>query len=155
MSNKIIVPSCESITEMLSMLYGSDIDSTELADKKLDGAFVATFISDDGDVVALCQADPAFVAYSGAALSMMPAGGAEDMIESGELSKTAIDNFYEVINVCSRLLMSDSSMHLKLDKVLAPSDGKVVANDFNASLSAGFQLKIPRYGMGKMIFSII
>ncbi|CAA0091208.1 Uncharacterised protein [Zhongshania aliphaticivorans] len=154
MSNKIIVPSQSSVSEMLSMLYGVEVDVDEVSSVNFSGVFIATFINDDGGTVAFCAADPSFVAYSGAALSMMPAGGAEDMIESGEFSKTSIDNFYEVINVCSRLLMSDSSMHLKLDKVLSPAEGEVVVNDFTASTTVGFSLKIPRYGVGKMAFCI-
>lgn len=155
MTNRLIVPSCESVSDMLGMLYGSDIDASDIPDKKIDGAFVANFINDNGELVALCACDPAFVAYSGAALSMMPAGGAEDMIKSGDFTKTSVDNFYEVINVCSRLLMSDSSTHLKLDKVFRPSEAVAVIDGFTARTSVGFKLKIPRYGVGKMLFSIV
>tara|TARA_R110002111_G_scaffold157978_4_gene224696 strand:- start:392 stop:859 length:468 start_codon:yes stop_codon:yes gene_type:complete len=155
MTKRFVVPSTESVADMLSMLYGNDVDATEMPDKTIAGAFAASFVCDDGDLVAVCVCDPAFVAYSGAVLSMMPVGGAEDMLESGEFTKTSVDNFYEVINVCSRLLMSDSSAHLKLDKVYRPEDAVAVVGGFSARVTVGFKLKIPRYGVGKMIFSIV
>jgi hypothetical protein len=155
MANRLIVPTSESVSDMLSMLYGSNIDTSEIPDKSITGAFVASFINDEGELVALCTSDPAFVAYSGAALSMMPVDGAEDMLKSGEFTQKAVDDFYEIINVCSRLLMSDSSTHLKVEKVFRPDEATEIIERFKARVAVGFKLKIPRYGVGKMVFSII
>tara|TARA_R110001592_G_scaffold97408_3_gene279031 strand:+ start:12595 stop:13008 length:414 start_codon:yes stop_codon:yes gene_type:complete len=137
------------------MLYGNDVDTSEIPDKSIAGAFVASFVNDEGELVAVCASDPAFVAFSGAALSMMPVGGAEDMLDTGDFTQKAVDNFYEVINVCSRLLMSDSSTHLKLDKVYRPAEAAAIVEGFTARVTVGFKLKIPRYGVGKLLFSVI
>jgi hypothetical protein len=155
MVNILIVPTSQSVSSILSMLYGYHIDTSDIPDMSIAGPFVAKFTNDEGELVALCASDPAFVAYSGAALCMMPVDVAEGMLASGEFTQKAVDDFYEIINVCSRLLMSDSSTHLKLEKVFRPNEATEITESFNARVAVGFKLKIPRYGVGKMVFSII
>ncbi len=59
--------------------------------------------------VAICVCGLEFEAYSGAALFMIPADAANEMIAGQSVTDAILDNFYEVMNICSKLLMSDPS----------------------------------------------
>lgn len=96
-----------------------------------------------------------FVAFSGAALSMIPVGSAKDMINDKSISDTVQSNFYEVMNICSKLMMSDSSSHLRLTEVVAPGEARdLIAELRSAGQCLGFDIDIPSYGRGKIGFLI-
>ncbi|MGJ8687140.1 MAG: hypothetical protein ACSHWQ_06645 [Spongiibacteraceae bacterium] len=154
MSTSFDIPSNESVSSMLAMLYGSDIETVTADDNVVDGSYVARFIDDNGALVGACICDPQFIGFSGAALSMIPKGGAEDMIEENDFSTTVMENFYEVMNICTTLLMTSSKNHLKLDDTLPYADvaGDLAALD--ASSVVSFSVEIPKYGKGKMIYKV-
>jgi hypothetical protein len=56
-------------------------------------------------------------AYAGAALGLMPAGGAQDCIEDGMPSPVLAENVTELCNVLTSLLNREGSPYLKLYKV--------------------------------------
>lgn len=155
MSASFVTPDGNAVAKLLETIFGnglavSDSDSPDVSDKH-----TATFIDDEDKLVAVCVCDKSFVAYSGAALSMIPAGVANDMINGGEVSEALVGNFYEVMNICSKLLMSDSSAHLRLDKVLEPGDaGSTTAELKGDSVLKGFIVDIPGYGSGEVSFLI-
>lgn len=148
-----LVPDVDDVVEMLSMLFGGDVDVTPITSAPDGKCFSGSFISDSGELSSLCVASLPFVGYSGAALSMMPAAAAKDMIEENDLSKTLLDNFYEVMNVCSRLFMSDNSPHLKLSAVHSQADTPARIAELGAPrLQRAFDIAIPRYGKGQLFF---
>jgi hypothetical protein len=151
MSETYIKPTADSVTSLLAMIYGDDLNTSDLDAAAISGQRIATFINDDDKLVAACVCDRQFVVYSGAALSMIPAGGVEDMIADNSISEAIADSFHEVMNICSKLLMSDSSDHLRLDKTLDCAQQA----DFDANIDAlptrlGFKVEIPGYGNGAM-----
>ena len=151
----LLKPTAATVSNMLGMLFGVDDLEVKDGDAVLPSdAAGATYIDDSGALVAMLVADYAFAAFSGAALSMIPKGGAEDMVEEKDLSEGVKANFYEVANICSRLLMNDQSTHIKLAEVLE----KASLNEACASLSGatvvGFDVPIPRYGTGKLYFVV-
>ena len=155
MSNNFIVPTEKSVASLLAMIFGDGlgVDGGDAVD--LDSQHVATFIDDDDKLVAACACDKAFVAYSGAALSMIPADVANEMINGNTISEALIGNFYEVMNICSKLLMSDTSSHLRLDKTLEPGAGSDALASLNgASETVAFCVDIPSYGSGTLTFLI-
>ena len=151
MSEIYIKPTAEAVTSLLAVIYGDDLKTCELDTAAISGQRIATFIDDDDKLVAACVCDRHFVIYSGAALAMIPAGGTEDMIAENSISDAIAGNFHEVMNICSKLLMSDSSAHLRLDKTLDCAQQV----DLGASIDTlathlGFQVEIPGYGKGAM-----
>lgn len=150
-----VMPTAEATANMLGMLFGDDVPTTPNSKVNVAGNHVATFIDDDDKLVCVCACDPAFVGYSGAAMTMIPAGGAKDMIAENDFSKAILDNFYEVMNICSRLLMSDKSAHLRLDKCLPPTEGmKAIAALKDSAKVVSFTLEIPKYGPGIITFLV-
>jgi len=152
MSTKIIVPSESSVGPTLEMLFGDDLEITtaQVEEAMEQSDQIALFIDDDSNPIAACCCDNLFAAYSGASLTRIPADVAKEAADSNDLSKMMLDNFYEVMNICSKLLMDDHSTHLRLDKVLPKAEMNGALDNMNAY--ANFQVEIPRYGMGRIAF---
>ena len=150
---KYLKPSADHVSEMLGMLYDGDVDPIEVKDVG-DAAYVATFVNPEGEVVAACLSDAGMTIFSGAALSMLPPGGAKDMVSDKEFTKSVLDNFYEVMNICSRLLMSNSTPHLKLAEVIPMSTAAQSLGSLSNAVSICYELGIPKYGKGRVQFLV-
>ncbi len=155
MSTSYYLPNDSETLGVLSMLYGDDIkvandeESLAMEDSKLYGLYVDS----EGVPVGVCLCDTHFAAYAGAALSMLPPGGAEDAAESGDISATMKENVYEVMNICSRLLMSDDTPHLKLENMyndVAELSEEAVEMIKAAEGGSHFGIDIPNYGKGRL-----
>ena len=154
MSETYVTPTSDSIAELLGVIFGEDIDVTAGDTPDLGGKHTATFIDDDENLVAACVCDLDFVAYSGASLSMIPADVANEMIAGKSVTDAMLDNFYEVMNICSKLLMSDTSAHLRLDKTLPPDEAAAPIAALQAAKLTSFGMAIPKYGKGTLTFVV-
>ena len=155
MSTRFEVPNSSAVTDLLGIIFGEDISVSDSESKELDSKHIATFIDREDNLVAVCACDKPFVGFSGGALSMMPAGAIEDMIAEDDLSGTLLDNFYEVMNISSKLMLSDTSDHLRLDKTMLASEADPSVSELaSSSTHVGFELDIPNYGKGSMDFFI-
>lgn len=148
------MPDAAKVKQMLSLLF----DGLEVKPgKKFDivppsGCWVGLYVADNGAPVAACVADVALAANSSAALSMLPPGVAKDAAKSKELTEVMVANLREIMNICTRLLMTDGSAHLRLAEVY-PS--KSMTADVAKVLGAlqgrvDFELTVPKYGAGTM-----
>jgi hypothetical protein len=150
-----ILPDAKSVQQILAAMYGDELvvdvdDSAPLA-----GRHVATYVGDADSIVALCACEDRFVAYSGAALTMIPANVADEMVEQKDLSAVILENFHEVMNICSRLLMDDNSPHLRLEKTLLPGEADAAMSKVTQeSRAVNLKVAIPEYGHGHMSFLI-
>ncbi len=155
MSTKFVIPTIQSISSLLGMIFGAKLDVSDSAPADASAQYVAAFVSDEGQKVAICACDKSFVAYAAAALSMIPADVANEMISGSDLTEAIVGNFYEVMNICSKLLMSDSSAHLRLENVLTPGkSAEAIAALGESVQSIGFGVDIPRYGKGALTFLV-
>ncbi len=155
MSSYYVIPTPQSISSLLSMIFGEDLDVSDCEPPELSSLYIATFVNDDNQLVALCACDKSFVAYSGAALSMIPAAIANEMISGNTVTDAMVDNFYEVMNICSKLLMSDTSAHLRLDRALQPTESADAIATLGESANVmAFDVGIPQYGNGTLTFVI-
>lgn len=148
------MPDAAKVKLMLGLLFeGLDVKPG----KKFDivppsGSWVGMYISDDGKPVAACAVDVALAANSSAALSMLPPGAAKDAAKSKELTDVMVSNLQEIMNICSRLLMNDSSAHLRLAKVYP---AKAMPPELTTLLGGShgrvdFELNVPKYGAGTL-----
>jgi len=144
-------PDKDQLEGMLTMILGADAEAAE--SKGVDDAsigFTATYIDDDGVNAATCCCSLATAAALGCALSMIPPGGAEGMVEDKELTATATDNLYEVMNIFSSLMMNDKSAHLKLATVDAGSESRQTGEGFEEQ---AFSITLGKYGKGDLVFN--
>jgi len=154
MATNYPMPDAAKVKLMLGLLFdGLDVKPG----KKFEivppsGSWIGVYVADDGKPVAACAVDVALAANSSAALSMLPPGVAKDAAKTKELTDVMVANLQEIMNICSRLLMNDSSAHLRLDKVY-PS--KAMPPQVTALLGANpgrvdFELNVPKYGAGTL-----
>lgn len=152
------VPQEKDVKQMLGMLCGDDlgVDPGEpLATDAGSKNMVAVFINDEGVPVTACCCDLQFAAYSGSALSRIPRGGAEDAAKSGDISEMMRGNLHEIMNICSKLFMTEESPHLKLDGLYdSPDSLPEAVRSMLASVAGRTDLKvsIPGYGEGNISF---
>lgn len=150
-----VIPDEKAVNELLSIILGDGLSVTANDSPEFESRYIATFINDENKLVAVCASDLPFAGFSGAALAMIPVGTVEDCIKANELTESLSANFYEIMNICSRLMLSDTSDHLKLDKTLAPGDLPEGIEELKTNSEVvGFEVDIPRYGAGKMDFLI-
>lgn len=143
------LPEPAALGRMLGLILGAEAGASEVAEDATDGAFHGVFADDAGEVVALASCDLASAAALGCALSMIPPGGAEAMVEDGELSANASANLYEVMNMFSSLFMDDRTDHLRLIRV-DPGDAPALSRDEKGRRDLAFTLG--KYGRGRIAF---
>lgn len=142
-------PEKAQFTDMLQMFVGpacAAADASAVASS--DFSHTAIYINDEGETVATCSVALPTAAALGCSLSMIPPGGAEGMVEDKELSEMAAENLYEVMNILSSLLMSDSTSHLKLKEVVPDGDAKIAGEAEEA-----YTLELGAYGKGELVFN--
>lgn len=158
MSNIHPIPKKDEVRLMLAMLFGGGLaveNGKPVVTAKGGKSVVAVYVNDEKMPVTACACDHPFAAFAGAALSRIPAGVAKDAVKSGEFSEMMLGNLYEIMNICSRLFMDNSSPHLKLDAVYATPDkmpDNALAMVAAATGRLDLAISIPGYGSGSLSF---
>ena len=156
----IALPASLAIRNLLEDLLGRDVtvnpaDPPVVADLKR--TVTAVYIDDSTRMVAVIGLDLALAAYAGAALGLMPVGGAQDCLEDGTLSPMLAENVGELFNVLTSLLNREGGPHVRLYKVYQPPEP--LPNDAQAQLLAlgnrsDLLVEVARYGKGRMSVSL-
>jgi len=119
---------------------------------------VAVYVDNSRRLVAVLGLDLPLAAYAGAALGLMPVGGAEDSIEDAELSPMLSENVQELCNILTGLLNREGAPHVKLHQVYLPRRDKVPSDAAAHLLALGRRLdlrvQIARYGEGHLSLSL-
>ncbi|HRY14498.1 MAG: hypothetical protein KDJ31_18285 [Candidatus Competibacteraceae bacterium] len=161
MPTTFILPKAADVSKTLVMLFGGNVPATPgkpVDSKAGSGSLIASYIDDNGKVVAAFVCDIPLAANAGCALSMMPAAAAKDAIKTKKLEQAMLDNLYEVANILSTLLMNDKTPHLKVASLYSDA-GKIPA-EVREMLNAAkghvdFTVNIPRYGNGRMSLLVL
>jgi hypothetical protein len=150
------LPDGPKVVDLLGMLFdGLDVKPGGAFDQSpAGGAWFGVFVADSGEPVALCGADANLAATLGAAFSMLPVAAAKEAAKARELTGVMIENVREIMNICTRLVMDASSLHLKLDQIYP---AKSLPAPAAALLGAPrgrreFQIQLPKYGGGVLTF---
>lgn len=142
-------PEASELASMINMILGADASAAVASGVDASSmSHTAMYVDDEGKEVATCRCALPTAAALGCALSMIPPGGAEAMVEDNELSQMATDNLYEVMNMFSSLLMDDKSSHLKLVSVDASNDESIQGSSFE------FDIDLGNYGQGQLMFNV-
>ena len=142
-------PDANQFTDMLQMFVGPSAEAKDASKaSSTDFTHTAVYIDDEDQTVATCVVALPTAAALGCSLSMIPPGGAECMVEDKELSATALDNLYEVMNIFSSLLMSDKTSHLKLKSVELGMDARIEGDAEQA-----YEMELGSYGKGEAVFN--
>ncbi len=150
-----VLPDENSIHEMLSLMFGDNMSVSSTSEIDYSDTFAAVYVSPEGEPGAVCVCDISFAAYSSGALTLMPPASIEEVISSKELPEMHQANLYEVMNICTRLVINDKTAHLKLTEVLPVKEVTEVIEQLKPSAERkDFEVSIPRYGSGTMSFIV-
>ncbi|MBI5537705.1 MAG: hypothetical protein HY898_33585 [Deltaproteobacteria bacterium] len=116
-------------------------------------AVVAHFQTNEGEVSGVCVFDLPLAAHLAACLSLVPAGVAQEAIRARSLSPGLMENFKEILNVCSQLFLADNGPRISFRGTLAfpgtiPDPVREVM--FHPVTRLDVEVMIPAYGNGKM-----
>lgn len=143
------MPEAGQLVQMMDMMLGAETSANVL--EEFDAStttHTAVYANDDGESVATCRCTLPTAAALGSALSMIPPGGAESMVEEKALTQVATDNLYEVMNIFSSLMMDDKTSHLKLVDLNASNDASIEGE------SCAFVIDLGKYGTGHLLFNV-
>lgn len=156
----ITLPAALTIRNLLEDLLGREVTITTAnppVAQDMRRTIVAIYVDSTTKMTAVLGLELPLAAYAGAALGLMPPGGAEDCVEEGQLSATLAENVGELCNILTSLLNQEGSPHVKLYKVYVPPEP--LPNDAQALLLAlgnrtDLQVEVARYGKGKLSLSL-
>ena len=150
-----VLPDKNDIYEMLNILLGDNM-SVEYKDAvDLKQKYAALYVDAEDTPRALCICDVAFAAYSGGAMTMMPVDTVQQAIKENDLSEMLSQNLYEVMNICTRLVIDDNTPHLRLTEVKKTEEITEIIENLLATGNRGdYEVSIPRYGKGLMTFLV-
>jgi hypothetical protein len=150
------LPHPKEVRDMFADMLGRDVTVApcDPFTPNIDDKHAAAVYSDDQGRVAVAAAvDLPLAAWVGASIGLVPAGGAEDQVEEGELTQAVKDNLSEVMNILSALFNKPNAPHLKITAMYPP--GEAPPLDLGVLLkSLGMRLdlevSVAGYGSGKL-----
>jgi len=147
------VPNDEQVGELLAGLLGREVTAVWVPGSWQPPPVVrvASYRTDAGELAAVAVADAAFACRAGAALVLVPAGGADEAVDAGEIPPQLDENFHEVVNVMASLLNEDGGAHVRLTAVeplgrSVPAEVAAVVAD--PSKRRVFHVTVDGYGRG-------
>jgi hypothetical protein len=158
--NAGMTPAPLAVRNLLAELLGREVtvapaEPLRVAD--LPTTVVALYVNDSLTMNAVIGLDLPLAAFCGAALGLLPAGGAEDCIEEKALSPLLAENVTELCNVLTALLNRAGGAHHRLHRVYLPGD-ELPADAAARLLAIGQRLDldvdVSRYGSGRFSLSL-
>jgi hypothetical protein len=160
MSRALPVP--KAIKDLLEELLGRPVtvapgEPFRAVDLK-QNPLVSTYVDDRLTMRAVVGMDLPLAAYAGAALGLIPAGGAQACIEDKELSTNVAENVTEVCNILSSLLNHEGQPRLRMHQTSLPGNGPPA--DAAGQLQAvgrrlDLVVDVQGYGRGRMAISYV
>lgn len=112
---RIHMPDVKQLAAQLGTLVGRTCRISESAapHRFEANAHTARYCTRDDRLGAICQVDLSLAAFLGAALALVPAGGAEEAVKEGELGHNLRDAYSEIANIMAALLCDDGAPHMR------------------------------------------
>lgn len=157
MSGKTQLPQVSTIEELLSDIFGEEIEVKAVEGKsRVTNDVTATFVDADGELVGACLLNLTLAACLGAALVRIPVEAATEAATAKKLSGMLRDAMYEVLNIAAQLFRTAGVRHrVVLGEVYIP--GQPVPDNVAALLKKPasdikVEVAIPRYTKGVLTF---
>ena len=148
------LPQPKQLRDLLTELLGRDVTlspSAPYAPGPDTAASVAVYVDDQLRICALIVCDLAFSAHAGAAIGLVPVGGAQAAIDDGKLTDTIAENLYEVLNIAASTFNVAGADHLKLHALHPagpPLDPHVRISTLTLGRREDLSVDIAGYGTG-------
>ena len=151
-----VLPIPKTVKDLFEDLLGRSVtvspaDPIRAVD--LPKTLVSLFVDHNMQLTALVGMDLPLTANVGAAIGLIPPGGAEACIEDGEISKLIGENIREVLNVLGSLLNQEGMAHLKLHQMFLPGESPpldAIAHIKAIGRRVDLRVDVAGYGGGKL-----
>ncbi|KRA31158.1 MULTISPECIES: hypothetical protein [unclassified Nocardioides] len=111
------LPQPKQLRDLLADLLGRDVTlspATPFAPAPDTAASIAVYVDDQLRISALILCDLTFSAHAGAAIGLIPVGGAQAAIDDGKITDAMSENLYEVLNIAASMFNVAGAEHLRL-----------------------------------------
>jgi len=137
----------ENLTSILSGLFEGESTCNQIESPVpvTNPRSVGTYNDCEGNFLFALTCDLSVANGLGAALAMIPPGGAEDATDEGVVPDNIGENLYEVLNICSAVFADYHGQRIVLDKVYNPGDA--IEDEVAAKIEAAGCLIQVEYGV--------
>lgn len=149
------LPALKDIRDTVSGLVGKEVEIVAGATAPTvggeSGSLVALYVDDALRSSAVIVFDLPLAARLGAAIGLIPPGGADAALEDGALSPVLRENATEILNVLASVFNTDGAPHLRLYSVAGSAEelrADVKAIAVKAAPREDVTIEVPRYGAG-------
>lgn len=149
------LPDRKAIKDLFEGLLGRDVAIGDAIPIVFDHPrpVVATYVDDNYTLTAIAVMDLPLAAYAGAAIALVPQGGAEAAVEDSRLPPNLFDNAAEILNVLASPIGDHSKVHVRLSSTFAPGEA-IPPQVESVAVSLGARqdvtLEISGYGKGRL-----
>ena len=151
------LPDRKQIKDLFEGLLGRDVAIGDASapltpDVRPSPAF-AVYVDDSGRMSAVAMMEFSLVAFTGASLALIPAGGAEAAIEDKVMPTNLMENTAEVLNVLAAPLGDASGVHQRLERTYTPEDAlppELAAVAATIGAREDVSIEIAGYGSGRL-----
>ena len=153
------LPDNKAVKDLFEGLLGRDVDVTEgipVPPNSTPRPTTAVYVDDRNKLSAVAVMDFPLTAFSGAALALVPKGGADVAIEEKELPSSLLENAAEILNVLAAPIGEAAGVHQRLHQTFGPLDfppSDVAA--WSASLGSRTDVVLDIKGYGQGTLSVI
>ena len=119
------LPTNQSIKDLFEGLLGREVTLSYGRRPDVEarpGPCTAVYVDDRNQLTSVVVMDFALTASAGAALGLVPPGGAEAAIEDRELPESLQENANELLNVLAGTINEHSDVHQRLYQVHVPGE---------------------------------
>lgn len=152
------LPHRKQIKDLFEGLLGRDVAIGDGTPVTFDAPrpVVAVYVDDTHRLSSVVVMDLALAAYAGAALALVPKGGAADAVEESRLPPNLFENSAEILNVLAASLGESSGVHQRLSTTYAPSDAvPPQVQACGAALGAREDVTVDIAGYGQGSLSVV
>ena len=151
----VLLPIQEAIRDLVGDLLGKpvgvDKSTTPIPEDEVRA--VVAYRDDEGDLMAVFNADRDLVALLGGTLVMMPAPGVAELMKLDPVPENIYENFYEVTNIMTSLINRPNYPHLR--QVERLDDPAKATGDIRQILDApvkrrSFLVTVVGFGSGRL-----
>ncbi|NHC46268.1 hypothetical protein [Motilibacter aurantiacus] len=151
-----LLPNEKDVRDALGGLLFRDITLSPgepVVPSPTDPVSIAVYVDDSLGTAAVIVTDLSLSAFAGAAIGLVPVGGAEACIEDRELPTSIKENLDEVLNVLASLFNAEGQPHVKLYATYGlgeapPNDISAILRAFGRRLDLG--VDVAGYGKGRI-----
>ncbi len=149
------LPDRKLIKDVFEGLLGRDVAVSDGSPITLDPPrpVVAAYVDPQHNLATVAVMDLPLAAYAGAALALIPRGGAEAAVEDGMLPDNLFENVSEILNVLAAPIGDCAGVHQRLSATFAPHDPlppQIASCAATPGVREDVTLEIAGYGSGTL-----